>query len=120
MKDSGRTSNPTGSAATADSPLPRRFALGGPTVPLDPARHAFRADVADIALAGQVIASHYAEPLIRRCTAETPLLDSPSAPSNETLRVGDAFAVLDCGRGLAWGYRVADHVVGYVDESRLG
>lgn len=39
----------------------------------------------------------------------------PGAPTTERLATGDLFAVLDCDRGLAWGYRVADHRVGYVD-----
>ena len=32
---------------------------------------------------------------------------------------GETFAVLDCSRGYAWGYRISDHAVGYVDEGKL-
>lgn len=32
---------------------------------------------------------------------------------------GDKFALLDCHRGHAWGYSVADHLVGYVDQKAL-
>ena len=73
-----------------------------------------------MALAGTVIASHYAQPLIRRCTADTPLMSVPGEDGEVCLEAGQSFAVLDCGRGLAWGYRVADHRVGYVDETKLG
>ena len=94
--------------------------MDGPTVALDPTRHAFRADIADVALAGRVIASHYAEPLLRACIADVALRAAPDAEAEAVLRPGETFAVLDCGRGLAWGYRVADHLVGYVDEAGLG
>ncbi|CAA9530690.1 MAG: hypothetical protein AVDCRST_MAG91-2927 [uncultured Sphingomonadaceae bacterium] len=76
--------------------------------------------MADIELAGRVIASHYAEPLVRICVAETPLLASPDDPGPyDMLHAGQSFAVLECGRGLAWGYRVDGHLVGYVDENKL-
>lgn len=32
---------------------------------------------------------------------------------------GEGFALLDCSRGRAWGYVVATHRVGYVDEEAL-
>ena len=41
------------------------FALAGVSDLPDPATHAYRKDLADAALAGRVIASHYAEPLVR-------------------------------------------------------
>src|SRR4028118_808257 len=60
---------------------PDSFSLSGPSDLPDPASHAYRQDLADIALAGQVIAFHYAEPLERvlLCTAE--LRSGPSADS---------------------------------------
>ena len=42
------------------------FALPGRRDPPDPAFNAYRKDLADVALAGRVIASHYAEPIDRR------------------------------------------------------
>jgi hypothetical protein len=36
------------------------------------------------------------------------------------LAAGDAFALLDTAAGWAWGYREADHLVGYVREEALG
>ena len=66
------------------------------------------------------MASHYAEPLIRRAAAATPLLSAPGADlDGEMLQPGDLFAVLDCSRGLAWGFRQSDHRVGYVDQEML-
>lgn len=67
-----------------------------------------------------MIASHYAEPLIRTCRADTPLLASPDdCGPHDMLYAGQSFAVLECGRGLAWGYRVDGHLVGYVDQDTL-
>lgn len=88
---------------------------------LDPSAHAYRADVADIALAGKVIASHYAQPAIRSTLRDLPLRSNAndSADVVVTLAKGDEFAVLDCGRGLAWGFTVEGHRVGYVDEDSL-
>lgn len=93
--------------------------LTGPSVQLDPAVHAFRPDVADIALAGQVVASHYSEPAIRTTDVRTSLR-SANGDMLTMLEAGVGFAVLDCGGGLAWGYTTADHRVGYVDEAELG
>ena len=67
-----------------------------------------------------MIASHYAEPLIKTCAEDTPLLVSPDdSGSHDILHAGQPFAVLECGRGLAWGYRVDGHLVGYVDQTAL-
>jgi len=94
--------------------------LTGPSVALNPEFDAYRADVADVALAGKVVASHFAEPCTYEATAATPLLvHAGAAPNGEVLNAGDMFAVLDCGRGLAWGYRQSDHRVGYVDLDAL-
>jgi len=121
----GATKPPAADTASppASSPPARRFALTGPSAKLDPLLNAFRADVADIELAGRVVASHYAEPFVRRCTAQTSLKsdgDAASEHSEDGLKIGELFAVLDCNRGLAWGYRIADHRVGYVDQTTLG
>lgn len=114
--------NPPAASPASSQPSPpvRRFGLSGPTVSLNPAVNAFRADIADIALAGQVIASHYAQPAVRRCIVATEMRAAQADTKVvATLNVGDAFAVLDCGRGLAWGYTMTDHRVGYVDENSL-
>ena len=63
-----------------------RFSLDGPSIVLDPRVHAWRKDIADVALAGQLFAPHYAQPLIRDCG----LLPTPvrSEPSDTALRAG--------------------------------
>jgi len=87
---------------------------------LNPEYDAYRADVADVALAGKVVASHFAEPCTYKATSATPLLANVGAvPNGHVLSAGDIFAVLDCSRGFAWGYRQSDHRVGYVDLDAL-
>jgi hypothetical protein len=82
----------------------------------DPAFNAYRKDLADIALAGRVIASHYAEPLHREVTQATWLFAAPSenAALLCELAAGDAFEMLDNSVGWAWGYAGNDRRVGYV------
>ena len=98
---------------TVDRPL-GGFALAGPSGLPDPATHAYRKDLADVALAGLVIASHYAEPLERVIVAATPLLASPTVDGLviAQLEAGAAFRMLDNSRGWAWGYYGAH--VGYL------
>ena len=55
------------------------FALTGVSQLPDPATNAYRKDLADAALAGRVIASHYAEPLVRHLIASAPLLAEHNA-----------------------------------------
>ena len=75
-----------------------------------------------MALAGRVIASHYAEPLDCRIATATALR---KAPSNEAetiveLALGEPFAMLDDSLGWAWGYAGNDRRVGYVPHAALG
>ena len=67
-----------------------------------------------------MVASHYAEPLIRHIDANCPLLltaDDGAAPV-ASLRRGDEIRILDCSRGWAWGYG-PDGRVGYVRSEFL-
>jgi hypothetical protein len=98
------------------------FGLTGPSNPPDPRFHAYRRDLADVALAHQVIASHYAEPLDRVVAAPTILLAGPSEGSETLARLeaGDPFAMLDNSLGWAWGYAGAKRRVGYVRADALG
>jgi hypothetical protein len=87
----------------------------------DPAFHAFRQDLADVALAGRVIASHYAEPVPRRLAKSASFLRTTSdeaEPIGE-LTAGDEFWMLDDTRGWAWGYGGADRRVGYIRAEAL-
>lgn len=88
----------------------------------DPSFNAYRPDLADIALAGQVIASHYARPL-QRVLARAETLKSQPSEESETLAqlaAGDSFDVLDNSLGWAWGYAGKDRRVGYVPADALG
>jgi hypothetical protein len=75
-----------------------------------------------VALAGSVIASHYAEPLDRVIVAATDLRPEPSDGA-ETVRIlgpGEPFAMLDDTLGWAWGYAGDDRRVGYVRSEAVG
>jgi hypothetical protein len=112
---------PSASSPTSSDPKNRHtppvdgFCLGGVSNLPDPATHAFRKDLADTALAGRVIASHYAEPLVRHLIADSPFRveADESAEVLADLRAGDEIRMLDCSRGWAWGYG-PDGRVGYV------
>jgi hypothetical protein len=97
------------------------FALSGVSERPDPTTHAYRKDLADVALAGRVIASHYAEPLVRHLVAPAQLLSEPAndAAPVADLRAGDAIRMLDNSRGWAWGYG-PDGRVGYVPSEAVG
>jgi hypothetical protein len=72
-----------------------------------------------VALAGRVIASHYAEPLSRALAAPTSLLAAPEADAEvlAELAAGQELRMLDNSRGWAWGY--AQGMVGYVTSEAL-
>jgi Bacterial dipeptidyl-peptidase Sh3 domain len=78
--------------------------------------------LADVALAGRVIASHYAEPLERSIAMATPLRADPSADATvvRELQPGEPFAMLDDSLGWAWGYGGNERRVGYVRTDALG
>jgi dipeptidyl peptidase-like protein len=93
-----------------------RFILSGPSIVLDPGIHAYRSDLADIALAGQLFAPHYARPVTRACITAALVRSSPSSNGEPLYKMaaGEEFALLDVTGGWAWGYRRKDHKVGYV------
>lgn len=113
MAGSPRSNPPT--------PIVDGFALSGVSNPPDPSTHAYRPDLADTALAGAVIASHYAEPLARPLTASANALATPAADGDVLIELvkGDVLRMLDCSRGWAWGY-IPDGRVGYVPAAALG
>ena len=76
--------------------------------------------MADVGLAGRVIASHYAEPLVRHLIVPAILVAAPSpdALPVAALQAGDELRVLDIGLGWAWGYG-PDGRVGYVSAEAV-
>ncbi|WP_343346573.1 SH3 domain-containing protein [Sphingomicrobium sp. XHP0239] len=99
----------------------RGFHLTGPSDEPDPAMHAFRKDLADVALAGTVIASHYAHPVARELRRDARLWTAPDreSPSIVHLSAGAPFALLDSRGGWVWGYGGEDRLVGYLPEEAL-
>ena len=77
--------------------------------------------MADTALAGRVIASHYAEPLVRHLVAAAQLRSEPASDGATLaeLKVGDEIRMLDLSRGWAWGYG-PDGQVGYIEAVAVG
>ena len=104
------------------SPVIERFGLTGPSTKLDLSTQAWRRDLADVALAGTALASHYARPVLRTCTVER--AEVHAAPSSDAacvgeLAQGERFALLDQASGWSWGYCLRDHRVGYVSSAAL-
>lgn len=109
------------SAASRPTQPGEDFGLTGVSNPPDAATHAYRKDLADTALAGRVIASHYAEPLVRHLVKAAPFYVSGNEQSDviASLNAGDELRMLDNSRGWAWGYG-PDGRVGYVRSDAVG
>ena len=97
------------------------YPLAGVSDLPDPDFHAFRQDLADVALAGRVIASHYAEPVLRHLVAAAPFRRAADdgAEMIAELKAGDELWMLDDTRGWAWGYGGPERRVGYVRAEAL-
>lgn len=108
------TAQRSASSPTATSAPPGGWPLAGPSNLPDPRTHAYRQNLADVALVGTVIASHFAEPLTRKLSASAPFLAGPSNDSEllSQLPQGAELQMLDNSRGWAWGY--AEGLVGYL------
>ena len=131
MKGSSATSarataapRPTGRSSAKRPPTPTsadEFALTGPSDEPDPRYNAYRKDLADLALAGRVIASHYAEPVEREIASATELRMAPSLEAEiiRELEAGERFDMLDDSLGWAWGYAGERRRVGYVRSDAL-
>lgn len=123
LKDAAPGASHTSSAQTASARANAvRFRLEGPSREFDHRTHAYRRDVADVALAGKLFAPHYARQLDRTCVAAA-MVRSDADPASEAvsqLLHGEGFAILDLAGGWAWGFCLHDHYVGYVPEAALG
>lgn len=96
------------------------FRLSGHSMTFDLRRHALRGDLADVALAGQTFAPHYAEATLRECAPPfTAMYDKPDGNQVSELLGGEGFGLLDIAGGWAWGYSIHDHYVGYVRADAL-
>lgn len=115
------------SAITAASPAKpctpdrRRFALTGPSRALDHRQHAARRDLADVAVAGQWFAPHYAVPEPKSCGIHgTDILSADNKGARiSQLLPGERFAVLQQAGDWAWGFSEHDRYVGYVRADAL-
>jgi hypothetical protein len=96
--------------------------LAGPSNPPDPRHNAFRKDLADVALAGRVVSSHFAAPVPRILERAAALYSDPAVESEVICKLseGDPFELLDNSVGWAWGYGGPDRRVGYVESDALG
>ena len=99
-----------------------RFGLSGVSQTFDPRTVAIRPDLADIAVAGQYFAPHYAAPMMRSVRLASPLRATGAGDGEALgdLLPGEGFALLDVTGGVAWGYRLSDHLVGYCPAAALG
>ena len=90
---------------------------------LDPREHAYRKDVADEALAGQVDSARFVRPSPHRLSGwrSEMMLAAPQdgAVAVSELLPGERFDVVDLPDGWAWGYSQHDHYVGYVRAEHL-
>jgi len=111
-------------STTADfPPETRRFRLRSVSRPYDPRTCAARRDIADIALADQIFAPRYAEPMPQRITARSTMVRGSkdlASPAISQLLQGEGFSVLDISGEWAWGFCEHDGYVGYVPLAVLG
>lgn len=89
---------------------------------LDPRRHAYRPDCADIALKGQVVAKRFVAG--RKMQIKAPVADLfPTAKTGaitSQLLYGEVVSVFDQAGDLAWVQNARDGYVGHVRKSDLG
>lgn len=116
---------PIGSAASQASRVrhTREARLAGPSPVLDPRRHAFRRDLADLALAGDYAAASYVQPKPMSCTIARTMVRKVASADGEAgseLLLGEPFLALEVGDEWAWGYCGADRYVGYVASAAVG
>jgi len=112
----------TAERRSGDASFSSSFALSGPSAKLDARIDAYRSGIADIALAGAYLTSHYAMPLMRVAAISSMIRrgPSPAAEATSQLLPGESFAVLDAAGGWSWGYSAHDHHVGYIATDHLG
>lgn len=82
---------------------------------------AVRGDLADVRLADQVFAPHYAAAVLVMIDREVPLraTTTDGAEVLATLTAGSPFEVLDYSGGSAWGIAAGSGLVGYIDRTAI-
>jgi hypothetical protein len=77
--------------------------------------------LADVCLAGRVIASHYAEAVERIVVEASELREGPTddAAVIRKLEPGESFRLLDDSVGWAWGYAGKEGRVGFAKSAAL-
>lgn len=110
-----------------NSPAPgqatrRSFALTGRSRAFDTRTQAVRPDIADVRLADQVFAPHYAAPMPMVVKIAAPLAarGAPDAEVLTQMEPGDVFEALDFAGGFAWGIAPGKNLVGYLPLKALG
>jgi cell wall-associated NlpC family hydrolase len=96
------------------------FSLVGPSVDFEPRVQAVRPDLADVRLAGQWFAPHYAQSVSYACLPAFAAVRDAKGEQSSELLAGEIFHVLDFAAGLAWGWCGHDDYVGYVAADSLG
>lgn len=116
---SSKVSSPARQPATE---IVRQARLTGPSLRLDARVHAFRGDIADIALAGRLVSPRYVAGVRMAAARLVPLRAAPSRSAAQTseLLPGEAFTVFDRSGDWAWGQGGSDAYVGWVDAASLG
>jgi hypothetical protein len=114
----------TGPSSAKPRPTPttaEEFVLSGPSDLPNPQFNAYRNDLADIALASRVIASHYARAVPRVLLKPAALRGAPrdDAELVRELAPGEPFEMLDETLGWAWGYAGEERRVGYLPSDSL-
>jgi cell wall-associated NlpC family hydrolase len=90
--------------------------------PVDSRVNAYRADIADIALAGRIAAQHYIEPVATLAAVSiTNLHRAPDTHAEVVTQLlfGEGFMVLERRDGWCWGSSARDRYVGYIEETHL-
>jgi cell wall-associated NlpC family hydrolase len=94
----------------------------GPRPKLDPRAHVFRGDFADVALAGELAAHHYVEPLAMRCRAARTAVrkaGDAGATAVSELLFGEDFDLFDVQGDWGFGRSAADRYTGWVAMAAL-
>lgn len=97
-----------------------QFRLRGPQQRSDSRITPIRGDLADIKLAGDFFAPHYAMAKTAHCILPSAIISNAAHDiAISEIIYGEKFAILDVSGGYAWGYSLHDDYVGYVPMEAL-